>query len=82
MEDLVEVRFFNRRVHAMSALVDQEFLVVGSQNLHYSSWGDGGLLEYGVVTDDPDAVKQYQKMFDYYWDHAIPAYEADWTVSN
>jgi phosphatidylserine/phosphatidylglycerophosphate/cardiolipin synthase-like enzyme len=82
LEDLVEVRFFNGRVHAKSALVDQEFLVVGSQNLHYSSWGDGGLLEYGVASDDPEAVKQYQKMFDYYWEQAVPTDETDWTVSN
>jgi phosphatidylserine/phosphatidylglycerophosphate/cardiolipin synthase-like enzyme len=58
--------------------IDQEFLVVGSQNLHYSSWGERGLLEYGVATDDPEAVNQYQKMFDHYWEQAIPFEEADW----
>ncbi|MFC1921645.1 phospholipase D-like domain-containing protein [Chloroflexota bacterium] len=77
LEDLVEVRFFNGRVHTKSALIDQEFLIVGSQNLHYSSWGERGLLEYGVATDDPEAILQYQKMFDYYWEQAIPVEEAD-----
>jgi phosphatidylserine/phosphatidylglycerophosphate/cardiolipin synthase-like enzyme len=78
LDDLVEVRFFNGRVHTKSALIDQEFLIVGSQNLHYSSWGERGLLEYGVATDDPEAINQYQKMFDYYWEQAIPVEEADW----
>ena len=77
LDDLVEVRFFNGRVHTKSALIDQEFLIVGSQNLHYSSWGERGLLEYGVATDDPEAILQYQKMFDYYWEQAIPVEEAD-----
>ncbi len=79
LEDLVKVRFFNGRVHAKSALIDQEFLVIGSQNFHYSAWGEEGLLEYGVATDDPEAIAQYQKMFAYYWEQAIPAEESDWT---
>ncbi len=33
----LEIRFFNGRVHAKTALIDQELLVVGSQNFHYSS---------------------------------------------
>jgi phosphatidylserine/phosphatidylglycerophosphate/cardiolipin synthase-like enzyme len=78
LDDLVEVRFFNGRVYTKSALIDQEFLIVGSQNLHYSSWGERGLLEYGVATDDPEAITQYQEMFEYYWEQAIPAEEADW----
>jgi cardiolipin synthase len=65
-------------LHTKSALIDQEFLVVGSQNFHYSSWGEGGLLEYGVATDDPQAVSKYLEMFEYYWEQAIPPEEADW----
>jgi phosphatidylserine/phosphatidylglycerophosphate/cardiolipin synthase-like enzyme len=78
LDGLVEVRFFNGRVHTKSALIDQEFLIVGSQNLHYSSWGERGLLEYGVATDDPEAIDQYQRMFDFYWEQANPIEEADW----
>jgi phosphatidylserine/phosphatidylglycerophosphate/cardiolipin synthase-like enzyme len=78
LEDFVEIRFFNGRVHAKTALIDQELLIVGSQNFHYSSWGDGGLNEFGVATDDPEAIALYQKMFDYHWERAIPVAEADW----
>ena len=81
LEDLVKVRFFKGRVHTKSALIDQEFLVVGSHNLHSSSWGEGGLLEYGVATDDPEAINQYKQMFEYYWEQAVPPDDADWAVS-
>jgi phosphatidylserine/phosphatidylglycerophosphate/cardiolipin synthase-like enzyme len=82
LEDLVEVRFFNGRVHTKSALVDSELVIVGSQNFHYSAFGEGGLLEYNAATDDPHAIETYQTMFDYYWEQAIPADEADWANSN
>ena len=82
LEGLVEVRFFNGRVHTKSALIDSELLIVGSQNFHYSAFGEGGLLEYNAATDDPDAIETYQTMFDYYWEQAIPADEADWANSN
>jgi phosphatidylserine/phosphatidylglycerophosphate/cardiolipin synthase-like enzyme len=82
LDDLVEVRFFNGRVHAKSALIDQELLIVGSQNFHYSSFGEGGLLEYVAATEDPDAIESYQTMFDFYWEQAIPVDEADWANSN
>jgi len=82
LENFVEIRFFNGRVHAKTALIDQELLVVGSQNFHYSSWGERGLNEYSVATDDPEAIAQYQKMFDYFWEQAIPVEEADWAAAN
>ena len=81
LEDFVEIRFFNGRVHAKTALIDQELLIVGSQNFHYSSWGDGGLNEFGVATDDPEAIALYQKMFDYQWERAIPFEDADWAAA-
>jgi phosphatidylserine/phosphatidylglycerophosphate/cardiolipin synthase-like enzyme len=82
LEDLVEIRFFNGRVHAKTALIDQELLVVGSQNFHYSSWGERGLNEFGVATDDPEAIALYQEMFEYFWEQAIPVDEADWANAN
>jgi phosphatidylserine/phosphatidylglycerophosphate/cardiolipin synthase-like enzyme len=71
LEDLVEIRFFDGRVHMKSALIDQEFLIVGSQNLHYSSFGEKGLLEFVVASDDPGAIETYSNMFDYYWEQAV-----------
>ena len=81
LEDFVEIRFFNGRVHAKTALIDQELLIVGSQNFHYSSWGEGGLNEFGVATDDPEAIALYQKKFDYHWERTIPFEEADWAAA-
>ena len=68
LEDLVEIRFFDGRVHMKSALIDQEFLIVGSQNLHYSSFGEKGLLEFVVASDDPEAIEKYLDMFNYFWE--------------
>ena len=77
LEDLVEIRFFDGRVHMKSTLIDQELLIVGSQNFHYSSFGEKGLLEFVVASDDPAAVEAYLNMFDYFWEQAVPVDEAD-----
>jgi len=60
LEDFVEIQFFNGRVRAKTALIDQELLILGSQNFHYSSWGEKGLNEYSVATDDSEAITLYQ----------------------
>jgi len=78
LSNLVEVRFFNGRVHMKSALIDQQVLIVGSQNFHYSSFSPGGLLEFVATTDSETAIKEYEKMFEYYWQQSIPADEAVW----
>jgi phosphatidylserine/phosphatidylglycerophosphate/cardiolipin synthase-like enzyme len=78
LSDLVEVRFFNGRVHMKSALIDGQLLFVGSQNFHYSSFSPGGLLEFVTATDSQRAIEEYQKMFEYYWQQSIPADEATW----
>jgi phosphatidylserine/phosphatidylglycerophosphate/cardiolipin synthase-like enzyme len=78
LSDLVEVRFFNGRVHMKTALIDQQMLFVGSQNFHYSSFSSGGLLEFVAVTDSQAAIDEYQRMFEYYWEQSIPADEAIW----
>ena len=78
LSDLVEVRFFNGRVHMKTALIDQQLLIVGSQNFHYSSFSPGGLLEFVASTDSKTAIEEYQSMFDYYWAQSIPSDEATW----
>jgi phosphatidylserine/phosphatidylglycerophosphate/cardiolipin synthase-like enzyme len=78
LDDLVEVRFFNGRVHSKSALIDRQLLFVGSQNFHYSSFSSGGLLEFVAATDSEAAIQEYETMFEYYWAQAIPADEAVW----
>ncbi len=81
ISDRVEVRFFNGRLHAKSALIDRQLLMIGSQNFHYSSFSPGGLLEFGAATTDPQAIETYQKMFDQHWQQAIPAEQAIWGSS-
>jgi phosphatidylserine/phosphatidylglycerophosphate/cardiolipin synthase-like enzyme len=71
VRDQVEVRAIDRRVHAKNALIDSEFLIVGSQNYHYSAFGTGtGLAEYSLGVDDPRAAEAYGRMYDYYWERA------------
>jgi cardiolipin synthase len=60
-------------MHVKAALIDDEFLLVGSQNFHYSAWGGrGSLAEFNVGTDDPAAVAEFQQYFNYYWELATP----------
>lgn len=81
LEDLVELRFYNGKVHAKSMLIDEEFLAIGSQNFHYSSWGEGTLAEYNVTTDDPQAIAEYQKMFETKWAMSTPFEEAEYSTT-
>jgi len=71
LDQYVEIKFFEGRMHSKAFLVDDELLVVGSQNFHYSAWDDG-LAEYNLATDDPRAIETFKKMFDYYWESGIP----------
>jgi cardiolipin synthase A/B len=72
LSDYVEFRFFDGETHIKSALIDNEFLVIGSQNYHYSAWGAAqGLTEYNLAFDDPEAITDYQKIFEYRWKNGI-----------
>ena len=72
VEDQLEVRKFNGRVHMKSVLIDDKLLFVGSQNFHYSSIAEGGVNEFVIATDSPQALDIYKDMFEYYWQQAIP----------
>lgn len=72
LDQYVEIRFFEGRMHAKAFLIDEEVLVVGSQNFHYSAWGERGLAEYNLATDDPQAISEFKSLFEYYWDTGIP----------
>jgi phosphatidylserine/phosphatidylglycerophosphate/cardiolipin synthase-like enzyme len=72
LSQYVEIRFFEGRMHSKAFLVDDEILFIGSQNFHYSAWGERGLAEYNLATDDPRAVSTFKTMFDYYWETGIP----------
>jgi len=76
LNDLVEFRYFNDSVHAKAVLVDDQFLIVGSQNFHYSAFGKGiGLAEFNIGTDDPDAIEKFKSFFEYFWEHGTPVPE-------
>ena len=72
LDQYVEIRFFEGRMHAKAILVDDEILIVGSQNLHYSAWGEAGLAEYNVATDSPPAIETFKSLFNFYWETGIP----------
>ena len=72
LEDFLEIRYFNGRVHTKSVMIDSRLLIIGSQNFHYSSISEGGLNEFNIATDAPEALAIYQDMFEYYWQQAIP----------
>jgi phosphatidylserine/phosphatidylglycerophosphate/cardiolipin synthase-like enzyme len=66
--DQVEIRFFEDPIHYKTTLIDDEFLIVGSQNFHYSAFGQGeGLTEYSLGTDDVQAIEDYKRLFEYQW---------------
>jgi len=71
LEDRVELRFFDGLVHAKNALIDDQFLFVGSHNLHYSALGDGnGLAEHSIGVTDTQATEEFMRLFEYYWQEA------------
>lgn len=71
LTEQVELRFFDAFLHSKSALIEGEFLIMGSQNLHYSAFERGeGLAEYNLGTSDPMATDQYRRMYEYYWDRS------------
>jgi phosphatidylserine/phosphatidylglycerophosphate/cardiolipin synthase-like enzyme len=81
LSHLVELRFYNGKLHAKSMLLDGKLLIIGSQNLHYSSWGEAGLNEYSLSTDNPQAISEYQTMFEEKWAQAIRFEEAKYGTS-
>lgn len=77
LSDYVEFRFYNGKLHAKSTLIDSSMLIIGSQNMHYSSWGESGLTEYSLVTDSLEAIAEYQALFEAKWEEAVPFDEAE-----
>jgi phosphatidylserine/phosphatidylglycerophosphate/cardiolipin synthase-like enzyme len=73
LSNRLEVRYYNDGdMHSKAFLLDNDFVVVGSQNFHYSAWGDGALTEYNFGTDDLGAIDDYREVFDYHWERGVP----------
>ncbi|NOX61359.1 MAG: hypothetical protein GXP42_05360 [Chloroflexi bacterium] len=78
LSEQAEFRYYVGRMHPKAFLVDDAFLVVGSQNFHYSAWGDGrGLVEYNLATNNQDAIAEFQRTFEYFWENGVPVEEAE-----
>ncbi|MDX1416790.1 MAG: phospholipase D-like domain-containing protein, partial [Candidatus Promineifilaceae bacterium] len=74
LSDLVEIRFNDGHMHSKVILIDDEFLVIGSQNFHYSAWGETlALNEYNLATENQEAIDAYRQSFEYYWQNSVPA---------
>ena len=73
--DNFEVKFSENKMHDKAFLVDDQLLVVGSQNFHWSAWDTPSLTEYNIATEDPDAIADFQQEFEYQWRIGIPAAE-------
>jgi len=56
-------------------------LIIGSQNFHYSAWGEGGLTEYSLATDSPAAIEAYQDLFEYQWERSLSS-DTAWSNSS
>ncbi|ACO45996.1 hypothetical protein Deide_11000 [Deinococcus deserti VCD115] len=65
-------------LHSKAALIDGQMLTVGSQNLHFSSFGDRGLNEYTLATSDPAALEAGQRTFEFEWGRSRPLSLPSW----
>ena len=81
LRDRVELRFYDGKLHAKSTLIDGRLLIIGSMNMHYSSWGEKGLTEYALATNAPEAITEYQALFETKWAEAIPFEDAEFGTS-
>lgn len=69
LEDHLQARWYGTEggAHTKMVLVDGEMLVVGSHNLHFSSFGRTGLAEYSLATSDAAAIAEAQGLFEFEW---------------
>lgn len=68
----VELRFYNGKMHDKGVLIDDQLLIIGSQNFHWSAWETPSLTEYNIATEDEEAILDFSEDFEYQWDKGIP----------
>ncbi|WP_261665041.1 phospholipase D family protein [Deinococcus sp. Marseille-Q6407] len=78
--DRLEVRWAPHRLHTKAVIVDGQMTVVGSTNLHFSSFGPRGLTEYALATSDPQAVAAVQANFAAEWAQGVELPEPWWSA--
>ncbi|MBX3059685.1 MAG: hypothetical protein KF770_24815 [Anaerolineae bacterium] len=77
LRDLVEIRFYSGKLHSKAVNVDDQFLIIGSHNFHYSSWGSSplSLTEFSLGINSPQAIEDFQAAFETRWADSIPVEE-------
>ena len=81
LEEFVELRFNKDKIHSKAIQIDDQILFIGSHNLHYSAWGESGLNEYSITTNDPGAISEFNALFETKWAEAIPFEESQFSTS-
>jgi len=81
LDGYVEIRFFNGKLHAKSTMIDDALLIIGSQNMHYSAWGEGSLTEHSLTTNDPAAIEEFKGLFEAKWEDAIRFEDSEFGTS-
>ena len=69
----LKVKFTNQLMHAKAISIDGQFLIVGSQNFDYSSFGNDHIMdltEFSFGLDDTVATGKFDTRFDTVWDTA------------
>ncbi len=75
LSEWVEIRYWPERMHSKAILIDNQLLIIGSQNMHYSSFGERGLTEFSLATESPEAIEAFQLTFEFYWERSLPVEE-------
>ena len=76
MRDVAKIKWFNESSHAKTVLIDERFLIVGSQNWEFAAFGKGGLAEYSLGVEDQRAARDYLSYFNNFWENKATDYYA------
>ena len=71
----LEIKFSNNKMHDKAVLIDDQLLIIGSQNFHWSAWDTPSLTEYNIATEDQEAIAEFKTEFEHQWEIGIPAME-------
>jgi len=72
LENYLEIRFFNGRLHLKSVMIGHPLPIMGSQDFHNSSISENGLNEFNITIETPGALDIYQELFEYCCQREIP----------
>lgn len=78
LDDLFDARYTTVKMHTKAITVDGRMLAVGSMNFHFSSWGNWGLNEAVLATNDPQAVAEQTQSFEQMWQTQSRSVAPEW----